>query len=306
MSTETAFTAPAPGLPAPGRERFQPLRCGLINLYRYDNEEFRFEQGRLLVRGNNGTGKSRVLALTLPFLLDGEIDPRRVEPDRDPAKRMEWNLLLNQHTDRSGYTWIEFGRRVIENGVEREEFVTLGCGLRAVKDQGAPEKWFFVTDLRLGQDFRLLSAEPPLRPLNREQLQNALSARGKVFKKPEEYRLEVDARLFRLKGRYASLLQLLIQLRQPQLARELKEDTLSRALGEALSPLDDHLLDDVAEAFRALETERGELHNFTAARDAVNDFLGDYSAYLRCAARRRAAVLRKAKHPSRMWTGIAT
>jgi uncharacterized protein (TIGR02680 family) len=294
MSHDSAPSASSSALPAPKRERFQPLRCGLINLYRYDDQEFRFEQGRLLVRGNNGTGKSRVLALTLPFLLDGEIDPRRVEPDRDPAKRMEWNLLLNQHTDRSGYTWIEFGRRVIEDGVEREEFVTLGCGLRAIKDHGAPERWFFVTDLRLGRDFQLVSAEPPLRPLNREQLQQALGERGKIFKKPDDYRLEVDARLFRLKTRYASLLQLLIQLRQPQLARELKEDTLSRALGEALAPLDDHLLDDVAEAFRALETERGEMINFTAARDAVSTFLGDYSAYLRCAARRRAAALRKA------------
>ncbi len=296
MSTEPAPVASRPSLPAPARERFQPLRCGLINLYRYDDEEFHFEQGRLLVRGNNGTGKSRVLALTLPFLLDGEIDPRRVEPDRDPAKRMEWNLLLNQHTDRSGYTWIEFGRRVVEDGVAREEFVTLGCGLRAQKDHGAPERWFFVTNQRVGRDFRLVTAEPPLRPLSREQLQHTLGDRAKVFKKPDEYRREVDARLFRLKNRYGSLLQLLIQLRQPQLARELKEDTLSRALGEALAPLDDQLLIDVADAFRALETERSELNNFTAARDAVEAFLGDYSAYLRCAARRRAAALRKANH----------
>ena len=36
--------------------------------------------------GNNGTGKSRVLALQLPFLFDGEISSRRVEPDGDPAR----------------------------------------------------------------------------------------------------------------------------------------------------------------------------------------------------------------------------
>lgn len=43
-------------LPSPGLGRWQPLRCGLLNLYRYDYEEFHFEQGRLLLRGNNGTG----------------------------------------------------------------------------------------------------------------------------------------------------------------------------------------------------------------------------------------------------------
>jgi len=82
-----------------------------VNLYRYDDQEFHFHCGRLLLRGNNGTGKSRVLALQLPFLLDGETSPHRVEPDGDSAKRFEWNLLMGKYDDRLGYTWIEFGRR---------------------------------------------------------------------------------------------------------------------------------------------------------------------------------------------------
>ena len=81
-------------LPAPERERWQPLRLGLIDLFYYDQEELAFRDGRLLLRGNNGTGKSKVLALTLPFLLDGDLSAYRVEPDADPSKRMEWNLLL--------------------------------------------------------------------------------------------------------------------------------------------------------------------------------------------------------------------
>lgn len=98
-------------LPKPTRVRWQPTRSGLVNIFRYDQEEFRFEDGRLLLRGNNGSGKSRVLALQLPFLLDGEISPHRVEPDADPAKRIEWNLLMDRHDERVGFTWIEFGRR---------------------------------------------------------------------------------------------------------------------------------------------------------------------------------------------------
>ena len=118
-------------LPNPQRERWQPLRSGFLNLYRYDREEFHYENGRLLLRGNNGTGKSRVLALQLPFLLDGEVISQRLEPDADPAKRVEWNLLMGRYSDRTGYTWIEFGRRD-ENGTEH--FITLGCGLSAVED----------------------------------------------------------------------------------------------------------------------------------------------------------------------------
>src|SRR3989475_11883556 len=121
-------------LPFPSRQRWQPLRSGLINLYRYDREEFHYEEGRLLLRGNNGTGKSRVLALQLPFLLDGEVNPERFEPDADPSKRVEWNLLMDRYPDRTGYTWIEFGR-CAENGSEigeecsQEHYLTLGCGL---------------------------------------------------------------------------------------------------------------------------------------------------------------------------------
>ena len=97
---ESARGAAGAVLPSPAKERWHPLRSGLLNLYRYDEEEFPFEEGRLLLRGNNGTGKSRVLALQLPFLLDGEIAPHRVEPDGDPAKRMEWNLLMGRYDER--------------------------------------------------------------------------------------------------------------------------------------------------------------------------------------------------------------
>ncbi len=94
-------------------KRWQPLRLGLVDLFYYDHEEFAFRDGRLLLRGNNGTGKSKVLALTLPFLLDGDLSAHRVEPDADPNKRMEWNLLLggeHPHPERLGYAWLEFGR----------------------------------------------------------------------------------------------------------------------------------------------------------------------------------------------------
>ncbi len=54
--------------PTPTATRWKPLRLGLIDLFYYDDEVFPFVDGRLLLRGNNGTGKSKVLALTLPFM----------------------------------------------------------------------------------------------------------------------------------------------------------------------------------------------------------------------------------------------
>src|SRR4051812_43578864 len=113
------------GLPNAQKSRWQPLRGGLLNLYFFEDEVFEYEDGRLLLRGNNGSGKSRVLALQLPFLLDGETRPERMEPDGDAAKRVEWHLLMNgRYADRTGYTWLEFGRSV--HGTP--EYRTIGCG----------------------------------------------------------------------------------------------------------------------------------------------------------------------------------
>ncbi len=277
-------------LPAPCRDRFQPLRSGLVNLYRYDDQELWFEGGHLLLRGNNGTGKSRVLALQLPFLLDGEVAPHRMEPDGDPAKRVEWNLLLGgRHADRVGYTWLELGRRAPELAAG-EEFVTIGCGLSAVAGRGLVGKWFFVSPKRVGRDLFLIA--PSGQPLSRERLAEAIGAEN-VYATAAAYREAVDRALFGLgKARYEALVNLLIQLRQPQLSRQLDEEKLSKALSESLPPPAAHIVADVAEAFRALEADASALDDFRIANRAVEQFLVDYRRYAQVASRRRAGVVR--------------
>ncbi len=281
--------ASAAVLPVAESRRWQPIRGGLLNLYRYDYEEFRYEQGRLLLRGDNGTGKSRVLALQLPFLLDGEVAPHRLEPDADPAKRIEWNLLLGKYQDRLGYTWLEFGRRDDDGG---RHYVTLGAGLRAVEGRGLVGKWFFVTSRRIGEDLFLQSAAGPA--LTRERLAEAIGDRGEILTSASAYRNAVDAALFKLgEHRYDALVDLLIQLRQPQLSRQLDERRLSSALGEALAPVAPAIVADVAESFRSLEADRMTLEAFQAASRGVEQFLDGYRRYTRVAARRRADNVRR-------------
>ena len=186
-------------VPVPTSERWKPLRAGLVDMFYYDAEEFRFHDGRLLLRGNNGTGKSKVLALTLPFLLDGELSPHRVEPDGDRQKRMEWNLLLggrHPHPERLGYTWLEFGR-LHPDGTP--EYRTLGCGLKAVKDRGVARHWFFVTTRRVGVDLALVSDGGV--SLTREKLREAVDGHGTVFDRAADYRRAVDEALFGQIGR---------------------------------------------------------------------------------------------------------
>ncbi len=276
-------------LPEPSRERWQPLRCGLLNLYKYDDQTFVFEGGRLLFRGNNGTGKSRALALTLPFLLDGEISSHRLEPDADPNKKMEWNLLMGKRDERTGYSWLEFGRKLPDGTCE---YVTLGCGLRASEGRQL-QRWFFITPLRIGRDLHLAKNRTPHIEAT---LEHVLGGNGEMFSEAKRYRAAVDQRLFGLGIlRYEALLNLLIQLRKPQLTRKLDEEQLSQALSEALPPLSKQVLDDVAEAFRELDDQREQLAVFRGAHDAVAEFLEKYRHYVQVAARIRARAVAAAQ-----------
>ena len=287
----------APELPTPKRSRWQPLRCGLVELFKYEDEQFFFEDGRLLLRGDNGTGKSRVLALTLPFLLDGRTDAHRVEPDQDRSKNIAWNLLMDQHEQRTGYSWIEFGRL---NEQDQPEYFTAGCGLRATKGQAGVTSWFFTTAQRVGDTLALIHNG---RVVKKAALNQAFSSGehqteygpGRTYDTATAYRRAVDQTLFGLgEARYDALLNLLIQLRQPQLSRGLNEQLLGEVLSNALPPMPTDVLASVAGAFAALEEDRQKLNGFRDAKAGAADFLEVYQRYLRLEARRQAAPVREA------------
>lgn len=301
MNEQTSFLPSGgdprrPDLPRPTRHRWQPLRLGLVELFHYDSEEFWFHDGHLLLRGNNGTGKSKILALTLPFLFDAQLRGSRIEPDGDPGKRMAWNLLMNRHDRRIGYTWIEFGR-LDEDGTPI--YLTLGAGLSAVAARPSVDSWFFVISPgpqapRVGQDLWLMSDQRVV--LTRDRLKDALGDRGTVFDRAEAYRRTVDEHLFAIgAARFDALMDTLIQLRQPQLSRRPDEAALSAALTEALPPLSPALLDDVADALNQLDQDRQELTEFQALEQAVGTFEEHYRSYAAILSRRQARRLRQAQ-----------
>lgn len=285
-----------PALPVPTRTRWQPLRLGLVELYHYDSEEFWFRDGHLLLRGNNGTGKSKVLSLTLPFLFDAILRPSRIEPDGDSGKKMAWNLLMNAYDRRIGYSWIEFGRKG-DDGEPR--YLTLGAGLSAVAARTEVDGWFFILDdapggPRLGQDLWLVNRNRVV--LTRDRLREAVEGHGQVFETAAAYRRAVDERLFHLgPKRYDALMDTLIQLRQPQLSRKPDETALSDALTEALPPLPLELLGDVAEALNQLDEDHRQLDEFKQLERAVAAFDARYRTYAGTVSRRQARELRQAQ-----------
>ena len=53
-------------------ERWRLSRAGIVNVWFYLDNEFTLSGGRMILRGTNGSGKSRALEMLLPFLLDAD------------------------------------------------------------------------------------------------------------------------------------------------------------------------------------------------------------------------------------------
>lgn len=277
-------------LPRPARRRYQPLRAGILNVWEYDDQEFWFHDGCLILRGANEAGKSKALELLLPFLLDADIRPQRLDPFGERSKDMLWNLIEfdPDRTSAIGYCWIEFGRLDEDGG---SSFLTLGAGLRGSRGAAKVKPWYFVTRKRVRADLFLIEGRTPLA---QERLEQAVGKEC-VYSEPRDYRIAVDRELFGLGvDRYTALIHLLLQLRRPHLSDSLDPDKLSDVLAESLPPLEQERIAQLASAFDRLDAEADSLDNLEKARDSVLAFRDEYRGYARILARRRAAEVRGA------------
>ncbi|WP_328419202.1 TIGR02680 family protein [Micromonospora sp. NBC_00389] len=261
--------------------RFAPIRAGIINLWDYRDEEFLFVDGWLVLRGPNGSGKTKALEVLFPYVLDGRIEPRRLNPFAGEDRTMKSNLLYRGQESAHAYVWMEFG--------DGTRHVTIGIGLRAHKHNDRVARWHFVAEGRVGVELSLLDADD--RPLARKDLVEALGAEA-VRDSAEEYRHLVDAALFGLgPARYEQLLDLVLTLRKPQLAKDLNPVELSRTLQRGLRPIEDTLLVEAARSFDDMEAVARTLEGLVAADGATAAFLGVYATYLRTHARAAADAL---------------
>jgi uncharacterized protein (TIGR02680 family) len=260
--------------------RFKPVRAGIINLWDYYDEEFLFADGRLALRGHNGSGKTKALEVLFPFILDGSLDARRLDPFSGENRTMKANLLYRGQDAEHGYVWMEFARADEPADERTNETVTLVIGLSVHKNMDRPRPAFYVTDKRVGVDFGLLSADS--RPLTAKQLTTILGREASHGDKRGAYQDAVDARLFGLgRERYAQLMDLLLALRRPLLAKDLDPAKVSETLTAGLSPVDEELLVQAARDFENLAAVQKQYDDLAAADAAVRAFLDQYVAYLR-------------------------
>jgi len=282
--------------------RFRPSRYGIVSLYQYAEQVFVAEQGRLALRGRNTSGKSKALELLVPFVLDGDITPRKLDPFASRTKTMRWNLIectddYDREPKRIGYVWVEFAR-TDEHGHEHR--LTCGVGLEAVRGaEGLKDRWYFLTPQRIGSGLELCAeVHEGRKPLLKRELAEAVRAGGgQIFDTQADYKEAIRAALlpFPSAALYEQHLEVVRQLRKPKLSDKLDSTALTALLSSTLPAVEDALMRRLGDSLERLQGMQQEAEALNQARAMVADLAGGaFRAYARGVVATRAEALKAA------------
>ncbi|MCX2952228.1 TIGR02680 family protein [Lentzea sp. NEAU-D7] len=270
--------------------RWRLHRGGVVNIWQYTEQTFDFSGGRAIFQGTNGSGKSRTLELLLPLCLDGDL--RQVGSKGFDTVSLR-RLMLDDYDggpNRIGYTWVELVREAADHS--GNEYLTCGLGVKASKtSQAITDSWRFVTPLRVGTELQL--AGPERVPHGPAQLRDLIGA-DCMFEEPA-FRAKIAETVYGVPAaRYGDLLHLQRTLRNPDVGLKVLEGQLEQILSDALPPLDQAMVEQLATSFDDLESIRENIVRLSSADSALGTFLKTYSDYafggLRSAAERLEAA----------------
>lgn len=272
-------------------------RAGLLNFWYYDEEVFHFEDGKLLLRGSNGSGKSVTMQSFLPVLLDGKKSPDRLDPFGSKARRMEDYLLGEKEVvdrdERTGYLFIEYKKRATE------QYITTGIGMQAKRNKGIKSWYFLITDnRRIGHDFHLSQKYAgDMVPLSAKELVNRIGNGGYVVNTQREYMELVNKYVFGFHSTdaYEDLIKLLIQLRSPKLSKDFKPTVIYEILESALPPLTDDELRHLSDTIESMDQTAQQLEQLEREHDSIGRLEAVYDTYNKYILAERAAQWQRAE-----------
>ncbi|MEU4807303.1 TIGR02680 family protein [Actinosynnema sp. NPDC023587] len=249
--------------------RWRLHRGGIVNIWQYTEQAFDFSGGRAIFQGTNGSGKSRTLELLLPLCLDGDL--RQVGSKGFDTVSLR-RLMLDDYDggpNRIGYAWVEL--------VRGDEHLTCGLGVKASKtSQAITDSWRFVTPARVGHDLQLVG--PERTPLGPAQLRDLIGA--DCVLEEAAFRARIAETVYGVPAaRYGDLLHLQRTLRNPDVGLKVLEGQLEQILSDALPPLDQAMVEQLATSFDDLESIRENIVRLSSADAALGTFLKTYSDY---------------------------
>src|SRR3954452_6086183 len=252
------------------------MRCGLISLFHYANQVFDAEDGHLLLRGSNGSGKSTAMELVMPLLFDGNLSASNLSTS-DGQRSIAYHLLLDGlYSRRLGYSWVQFAQ-LGPDGSER--WVTLALGVKMSADT-RHDPWFLVWDTPVMIDPHVMLVRDDSAPLGRKDAAKLPDV--EVFDSAEEYRARVNGLLFGFsERRYLAMIKLMRRLRSAQLGKSIDVGQTTQLLELALPEIDGELLGGVGGKLDELESLRVELAALREADGAASAFVARYADFAR-------------------------
>lgn len=263
------------------KNKWMMNKAGLINFWYYDEEEFDFSDGKLLLRGSNGSGKSVTMQSLIPLLLDGNKSPERLDPFRSRARKLEDYLLGEAEygkEESTGYIYIEFKKENSNN------YLTIGMGVHAKRGKGVNSWGFAINDgRRIGKDIFLYKNIGSKICLSKIELKNKIGNGGEVKEAQKEYMAMVNKYLFGFDNieDYDELIKLLIQIRTPKLSKEFKPTVIYEIMNDSLQPLSDEDLRPMSEAIENMDNIKTRLEEFKSSKRAADGLNNAYDKYNR-------------------------
>ncbi|MBB6622910.1 hypothetical protein H7E67_05685 [Clostridium gasigenes] len=257
--------------------RWVANKFGLFNFWYYDDQEYKLENGKVIFKGTNGSGKSVTTQSFIPLLLDGDKRPNRIDPFGTKSRRIEDYILMEDgEEDRISYLYMEFKKP------ESKTYITIGIGFRARKGKKL-ESWHFILKdgRRINKDFKLYEFSGEKIPLNQKKFENRLGE-GNVFTlSQKEYMNKVNEHLFGYSDieNYKELLNLLIELRSPKLSKDFKPTKIYGILNKSLNTLSEDDLRDISEAMDNMDSLNNNLEELDKSLRSAEKIYNAFSKY---------------------------
>lgn len=260
--------------------RWRMHKLGFVNFWLYDREEFLLEDGRILLRGANASGKSITTQSFIPFILDGNRSPERLDPFGSRERKMEFYLLGDGEREEStGYLYLEFQM----DGLD--EYTTVGIGMRAQKGKTLDFWGFCLNDGRriTEQGIQLYeTVGRQLIPLSKQKLKNLIGNNDCWAEGSVTYKEMVNKHVFRFDDirQYDQLIQLLIKVRAPKLSKEaFRPSEVKKILDESLQILTDEDLSAMVSTMERMDSLESTLRDYRNARKDAMIIRNEYERY---------------------------
>ena len=257
-------------------ERWHMNRIGFVNFWLYDDEVFSFADGKLLLRGQNGSGKSITTQSFIPFILDGDRTPSRLDPFGSNDRRMEYYFLNDgEKEEATGYLYLEFRKG--------NRYRTIGIGQQAQKGKSMGFWGFVILDgKRIGYDFNLYREVGNTKiAYTKQEMKKELGENNLFTEAQKDYMRFVNKHIFgfpRLE-QYEQFIRLLIKVRAPKLSKEFTPRKVYEILNDSLQTLSDEDLRAMVDAMEKMDDIQDKLNGLKGAYKDLQIIRNEYVRY---------------------------